>query len=93
VVIDGLDQVFPPGSAIAQTLGRYVVRVCYLDPIVPPYGEGPQRRVVRELAQQVRSSMVEELARLRMLRGSAGQKRPGLHEESGSNLKSVDPAK
>ena len=77
VVIDGLDRVFPPGSVIAQTQGRYVVRVRYLDPMEPPYEEGPQRRVVRELAQQTRSSMVEELARLRTERGSAGQKRPG----------------
>ncbi len=77
VVIDGLDQVFPPGSVIVQTRGRYSVRVRYLDPIEPPYGEGPQRRVVRELAQQVRLSMVEELARLRKERGSAGQERPG----------------
>jgi 1-acyl-sn-glycerol-3-phosphate acyltransferase len=74
VVIDGLDQVLPPGSVIVQTQGRYLVRVRYLDPIEPPYGEGPQRRVVRELARQVRSSMVEELARLRAERGSAGQK-------------------
>ena len=77
VVIEGLDQVFPPGSVIVQTQGRYLVRVRYLEPSQPPYAEGPQRRVVRELAQQVRSSMVEELARLRTERGSAGQKRPG----------------
>jgi 1-acyl-sn-glycerol-3-phosphate acyltransferase len=76
VVTDGLDAVFPPGSAIVQTQGRYLVRVRYLDPVEPPYGDGPQRRVVRELAQQVRSSMVEELARLRMERAAAEQKRP-----------------
>ena len=76
VLIDGLDQVFPAGSVIVQTLGRYLVRVRYLDPIEPPYGEGPQRRVVRELAQQVHLSMVEELARLRTERRSAGQKHP-----------------
>ena len=77
VVIEGLDQVFPPGSVIVQTQGRYLVRVRYLEPSQPPYGEGPQRRVVRELAQQVRSSMIEELARLRAERRSARQKRPG----------------
>ena len=65
VVSDGLQRVFPAGSLIVQTLGRYPVRVRYLDPIRPPYGEGSQRRVVRELAQRVRLSMVEELKRLR----------------------------
>ena len=77
VVIDGLDQVFPPGSVIVQTQGKYLVRVRYLDPVEPPYGEGPQRRVVRELAQQVRLSMIDELARLRTERGAAGRKQPG----------------
>jgi 1-acyl-sn-glycerol-3-phosphate acyltransferase len=72
VVIDGLGRVFPPGSVILQTLGRHLVRVRYLDPIEPPYGEGPQRRIVREIAQQVRTAMVEELARLRTEGGSAG---------------------
>jgi 1-acyl-sn-glycerol-3-phosphate acyltransferase len=71
VVSDGLHRVFPPGSVIVQTLGRYPVRVRYLDPIQPPYGEGPRRRVVRELAQQIRFSMVEELERLRSERESA----------------------
>ena len=54
-------------------MGRYPVQVRYLDPIKPPYGEGSQRRVVRELAQRVRLSMVEELKRLRSERESAGQ--------------------
>ncbi len=74
VVLEGFDNVFPRGRVIVQTQGTYLGRVRYLDPIEPPYGEGPQRRVVRELAQQVRSSMVEELARLRTERGSAGQR-------------------
>jgi 1-acyl-sn-glycerol-3-phosphate acyltransferase len=73
VVIEGLDRVFPPGSLIVQTRGRYLARVSYLDPIKPPYGEGLQRRVVRELAQRVRISIVEELNRLRRERESLGR--------------------
>ncbi len=74
VVIDGLHRVFPAGSLIVKTQGRYLVKLRYLDPVEPPYGEGLQRRVVRELAQQVRLSMVEELDRLRTERESAGQR-------------------
>jgi len=85
VLIDGLDRVFPAGSAIVQTQGRHRVRVQYLDPIVPPYAEGPQRRVVRELAQQVRLSMVEELERLRTQRKSTER------EESGSVRGALSP--
>ena len=66
VVTDGMNRVFPPGSLLLQKRGRNPVRVRYLDPIEPPYGEGSQRRVVRELSQRVRSSMVEELRRLRL---------------------------
>jgi 1-acyl-sn-glycerol-3-phosphate acyltransferase len=73
VVIDGLHRVFPSGSLIVKTRCRYLVRVRYLDPIKPPYDEGLQRRVVRELAHQVRLSMVQELDRLRRERESAGQ--------------------
>jgi 1-acyl-sn-glycerol-3-phosphate acyltransferase len=65
VVTDGLHRVLPPGSVILKRLGRNPVRIRYLDPIHPPFGEGPQRRVVRELAQRVRASMVEELERVR----------------------------
>jgi len=73
VVSDGLHRVFPPGSLIVQTLGRYRVQVRYLDPIEPPYGEGLQRRVVRELSQQIRLAMMEELKRLRSEREAAGE--------------------
>jgi 1-acyl-sn-glycerol-3-phosphate acyltransferase len=72
-VIEGLHTVFPAESPIVKTRGRYLVRVSYLDPIHPPYGEGSQRRVVRELAQQVRLSMVDELNRLTAERESAGR--------------------
>jgi 1-acyl-sn-glycerol-3-phosphate acyltransferase len=74
VVIDGLYRVFPPGSLIVKTQGRYLVKVRYLDPIEPPSAGDSQRRVVRELAQQVRLSMVEGLNRLRAERAAAGQK-------------------
>ena len=65
VVIEGIEAVFPPGHAIAQADGSHVVRVRYLEPLHPPYGEGPRRDVVRALADRVRRSMAEELARLR----------------------------
>ena len=76
VVIEGLYHVFPSGSPIVRARGRYPVRVHYLDPVKPPYGEGSQRRVVRELAQKVHLSMVEELNRLKMDRASTGQEQP-----------------
>ncbi|MFC1888475.1 lysophospholipid acyltransferase family protein [Thermodesulfobacteriota bacterium] len=65
VVIEGLDRVFPRGSLIMKTRRRYPVHVNYLDPVKPPYGEGPLRRVVRDLANRVRLSMEEELKQLR----------------------------
>jgi 1-acyl-sn-glycerol-3-phosphate acyltransferase len=71
VVIDGLYRVLRSGSLLVQNRGRYPVQVRYLDPVEPPYEEGPQRRVVRELAQEVRLSMVEELACLRRDREAA----------------------
>jgi 1-acyl-sn-glycerol-3-phosphate acyltransferase len=73
VVTDGLNRVLPPGSLILQTLGRHPVQVRYLDPIEPPYEDGLQRRVVRELAQQVRLSMREELKALRSERSAADE--------------------
>jgi len=71
VVTDGLHRVLPPGSLILQVRERHPVQVRYLDPIEPPYGDGPQRRVVRDLAQQVRLSMFEELKALRREREAA----------------------
>jgi 1-acyl-sn-glycerol-3-phosphate acyltransferase len=65
VVIDGLDRVLPPGHLIAQTLGRYPVRVRYLAPIEPPFGGGARRDVVRELGDRVRRALIEELSRMR----------------------------
>ena len=73
VVTDGLHRVLPPGSLILKRRGKNPVRIRYLDPLQPPYGEEPQRRAVRELAGRVRDSMVEELTRLRGEQESAGR--------------------
>ena len=72
VVSDGLNRYLPPGSLILQARRPTPVQVRYLDPIEPPYGDGPQRRVVRDLAQRVRLSMVEELRALRKEGEAAG---------------------
>jgi 1-acyl-sn-glycerol-3-phosphate acyltransferase len=76
VVIDGLDRVLPPGHLIAQTPGRYRVRVRYLAPIEPPFDAGTRRNVVRALADRVRSNLVEELARLRAERACGSDQEP-----------------
>lgn len=69
VVIEGLDAVLPPGHVITPIRGRQRVRIRYLAPLHPPYGDGPRRDVVRALAERVRQSLVEELAKLRAERG------------------------
>jgi len=71
VVIDGLDRVLPPGCLIAQTRGRHLVRVRYLEPIEPPFGSGVRREVVRALAERVRDLLTSELAELRGQRPGA----------------------
>ena len=65
VVIEGLDTVLPPGHVITPVPGRYPVRIRYLEPLHPPYGTGRRRDVVRGLAEQVRNTLVDELARMR----------------------------
>ncbi len=77
VVIEGLEAVLPPGSAIAQKDRSYVVRVRYLEPLRPPYGEGPRRDVVRALAERVHRNMQSELARMRTERRAEAAQRPG----------------
>jgi 1-acyl-sn-glycerol-3-phosphate acyltransferase len=72
VLIEGLDRVLPPGRLVAQTPGRPVVRVRYLEPIEPPYGVGVRREVVRALAARARDLMVAELARMRAERDPEG---------------------
>jgi 1-acyl-sn-glycerol-3-phosphate acyltransferase len=65
VVLEGLDVVYPAGRLISPVRGRHLVRIRYLEPVRPPYGSGPRREVVRALAERVRETLVEELARLR----------------------------
>lgn len=71
VVIEGLDVAYPPGHWLPPVRGRHPVRIRYLEPLHPPYGSGPRRDVVRALTERVRSSLVEELARLRAERRKA----------------------
>jgi 1-acyl-sn-glycerol-3-phosphate acyltransferase len=70
VVIEGIEQVLPPGVWLPRSPARYPVKVCYLEPLLPPFGSGERRRVVRDTAERVRRSMVEELANLRARRNS-----------------------
>jgi 1-acyl-sn-glycerol-3-phosphate acyltransferase len=71
VVIEGFDRVLPPGKLLPQQLHRFPVRVRYLEPVEPPYGDGVRRDVVRALAGRVRSLLVDELERLRSERREA----------------------
>jgi 1-acyl-sn-glycerol-3-phosphate acyltransferase len=68
VVIEGLDRVLPRDHLTPQIPARYPVRVRYLEPVAPPYGEGIRRDVVRALASQVEGSISDELARMRSQR-------------------------
>lgn len=63
VLIEGLDAVLPPGSAFARKDRSHLVRVRYLEPLHPPYGEGPRRDVVRALTERVRQAMQAESSR------------------------------
>lgn len=65
VLIEGLGEILPPGHLIVRTPGRSRVRVRYLGLRRPPYAEGSTRRVVRRLAEDIRTEMIGELARLR----------------------------
>jgi len=76
VVIEGLDAVLPPGHSIPPVFGRYPVRIRYLEPLHPPYGSGLRREVVRDLAERVRNTLVEELARMRAERAQEPTPRP-----------------
>lgn len=70
VVIEGLDRVYPPGAVLIRSRGRPPVRVRYLAPLEPPYGEGVRRDVVRALADRVHGRIADELARMRADRAS-----------------------
>lgn len=65
VVVEGLDRAYPSGSLLVRTRWRFAVQVRYLPPIAPPFGTGPQRAVVRSLADRVRGQMVAELQTMR----------------------------
>lgn len=66
VVLDGLDLVYPAGRVISPLRGRReLVRIRYLEPVRPPYGNGPRRQVSRSLMERVRETLVEELERMR----------------------------
>lgn len=70
VVIEGLDRVLPPHSWLIQGRGRPRVRVRFLAPLEPPYGEGVRRDVVRALAERVHGKIADELVRMRADRPS-----------------------
>jgi 1-acyl-sn-glycerol-3-phosphate acyltransferase len=76
IVVEGLDRAYPSGSIVVKTRWRSRVRVRYLDPISPPFGEGPQRQVVRALALLVRAKMAEELQEMRDSRDGDAPSRP-----------------
>jgi 1-acyl-sn-glycerol-3-phosphate acyltransferase len=65
IVVEGLARSYPSGSILVKTRWRAPVRVRYLEPVLPPFGEGPQRQVVRALAGRIRSKMEEELREMR----------------------------
>jgi 1-acyl-sn-glycerol-3-phosphate acyltransferase len=76
VVIEGLDVVLPPGRLLPPVYGRYPVRIRYLDPLHPPYGDGSRREVVRALSERVRRLLVDELARMREERRTGTRPEP-----------------
>ena len=73
VVIDGHHHVFPADTWIVKARWRTLVKVCYPSPIETPYAEGSHRKIARELAQQLRPKMIEELDRLGAERNLAGR--------------------
>jgi 1-acyl-sn-glycerol-3-phosphate acyltransferase len=68
VVIDGLDRVLPRHGPVVQTDGRYPVRVRWLAPIEPPFGDGLRRDVVRALAARARDAIAAERDAMRKRR-------------------------
>lgn len=77
IVVDGLDRAYPSGSLVVKTRWRAPVRVRYLDPVLPPFGDGPQRQVVRALASRIRTQMEDALHEMREASGG-GATRPAL---------------
>jgi 1-acyl-sn-glycerol-3-phosphate acyltransferase len=89
VVIEGMDRVLPPGHLIAQTTGRYPVRVRYLPPLRPPYGSGVRREVVRALRDRVRALIVDELACMRAERAASGDPRIAASDGQGRSAEGL----
>lgn len=79
IVVEGLDRAYPSGSLVVKTRWRAPVRVRYLDPVLPPFGDGPQRQVVRELARRIRTQMEDELREMRESSGGRAPCRPLNH--------------
>lgn len=73
IVVEGLDRAYPSGSLVVKTRWRAPVKVRYLDPVFPPFGDGPQRQVVRALARRIRTEMERELHEIR---ASSGDRAP-----------------
>ncbi|MGH0028537.1 MAG: lysophospholipid acyltransferase family protein [Myxococcota bacterium] len=75
VVIEGVEEVLPPGVWRPTTPPRYPVKVCYLDPVrvEVPAGAAPaaRREAVRAATERVRRAMVERLDKLRAQRRDA----------------------
>ncbi|MEM7408744.1 MAG: lysophospholipid acyltransferase family protein [Myxococcota bacterium] len=65
VAIEGLGDVLPKGRYLTQTSGRYPVRMRYLDPIAPPFGDGVRRDVVRALTDRARAAIADALDQMR----------------------------
>lgn len=65
VAIEGLGRALPPGRLVGPEPGRQLVRIRYLPPLHPPFGEGRRREVVRALCERVQGAIVEEIARMR----------------------------
>jgi 1-acyl-sn-glycerol-3-phosphate acyltransferase len=76
IVVEGLDRAYPSGALVVRTRWRAPVRVRYLDPVLPPFGDGPQRQVVRALAGRIRAQMEEELHAMRASSGARAPSRP-----------------
>lgn len=76
IVVEGLDRAYPSGSLVVKTRWRAPVRVRYLDAVLPPFGDGPQRQVVRALARRVRTQMADELHEMRTPSGGRAPDEP-----------------
>lgn len=77
VVIEGLGRALPPGRLLAPEPGRQLVRIRYLAPVHPPFGDGRRREVVRALCARVRERIVAEIEGMRAEDAAAPRPREG----------------